>query len=65
VKPNLNSIISSIIANVSLVGNTTSLVSDHAMVDFTILKIFKINIHHPTLSLYFVELVIECAQARQ
>jgi hypothetical protein len=47
IKPNLNSITSSIIANVSLVGNYSKLVVGPSISDFEILKFFKIVIHHP------------------
>ncbi|MCH92420.1 ribonuclease H protein [Trifolium medium] len=44
--PNLNSTISMISANVSLVGNYTSLTAGPSMTDFQILKFFNVTIHH-------------------
>jgi hypothetical protein len=40
------SVIAMIIANTSLVGNNTKKVSNNSIRDFTILKIFKVSIHH-------------------
>jgi hypothetical protein len=34
-------------SNLVLAGNVTSLASGSSTLDFTILKFFKINIHHP------------------
>ncbi|GAU40289.1 hypothetical protein TSUD_362690 [Trifolium subterraneum] len=45
-KPNMNSIISCITTSVSLAGNNTSLSLNSSIIDFEILKFFKINIHH-------------------
>jgi ribonuclease HI len=50
IKPNFNSITSSIIANVSLVGNYSKLVAGPSISDFEIMKFFKIDIHHPRLA---------------
>jgi hypothetical protein len=36
-----------IIANTSLARNNTKKVSTNSIRDFTILKIFKVSIHHP------------------
>jgi ribonuclease HI len=47
IKPNLNSLTSLILANVSLFGNVTRLTSGPAISDFEILKFFKVSIHHP------------------
>jgi ribonuclease HI len=47
IKPNINSIISLIIANVSLVGNYTSLAAGPSINDFEIMKFFKVGIHQP------------------
>jgi ribonuclease HI len=41
------SVISCIIANTSMVGNNTKKVSSNSIRDFTILKTFKVTIHHP------------------
>jgi ribonuclease HI len=46
-KPNMSAITSMIIANVSLVGNLTSQTAGSSIIDFGILKFFKINIHFP------------------
>ncbi|CAJ2650982.1 unnamed protein product [Trifolium pratense] len=46
IKPNLTSIISQIIASVSLTGNCSTLSSNSSITNFSILKFFKINIHH-------------------
>lgn len=46
-KPHLNSIKALIIANVSLSGNFTKLVTSPSIRDFTILKSFNVNTHHP------------------
>jgi ribonuclease HI len=46
-KPNFNNVITSIIANVSLVGNCTKLTAGSSMLNFEILKFFKIEIHQP------------------
>jgi hypothetical protein len=40
-------VIAMIIANTSLAGNNTKKVSTNSIRDFTILKIFKVSIHHP------------------
>ncbi|CAJ2663194.1 unnamed protein product [Trifolium pratense] len=46
IKSNLTSIISQIIASVSLTGNCSTLSSNSSITNFSILKFFKINIHH-------------------
>jgi ribonuclease HI len=47
IRPSFSSIISSLIANVSLVGNCSKLSAGPSITDFEILKFFKIDIHHP------------------
>jgi ribonuclease HI len=47
VKPIWNSVISWIIANVNLSGNEASKVTGSFILDFTVLKAFKVGIHHP------------------
>jgi hypothetical protein len=46
---NWKSAISIIIANTSLSGNSTRKVSSNSIRDFTILKTFKVTIHHPNV----------------
>ena len=46
-KPNLKSTIAQIVANVSIVGNLTKVANGHAIMDFMVLKAFKVNTHHP------------------
>jgi ribonuclease HI len=47
IKPSLRNSISLITSNTSIAGNFTSQASGHSMIDFAILKFFKININHP------------------
>ncbi|KEH41667.1 hypothetical protein MTR_1g053515 [Medicago truncatula] len=43
----MKSTITQIIANVSIVGNLTKLATGPTIRDFTVLKAFKVNTHHP------------------
>jgi hypothetical protein len=47
IKPSLNTTIALIVASTSLTGTITSLTSGPSILDFEILKFFKVSIHHP------------------
>jgi hypothetical protein len=49
-KPSWISIISLVMAHVSLAGDLTALSTCNSIVDFQILKAFKVNMHPPSCS---------------